>query len=230
MRSSKEAIRAHHTIPSFCPFPALRTVSLNARPPCGHLKNAAPLHRLGCGAVTLKSVPGCSLGPGGVGPVGGTLRLDPAGAGSRAALGGISRHAVRPAPSACPARPAAPPRPTPSARRRAHGGRLRSAAASLGTPWPGRAGGRAGTRRAWKARAGGRELQVGTTETDQGHASHRVRLTQDGVDFLGIASPRNNPDAQKRTAGFGTSRASLEVSSSPSFRAPPAEGAAGSLV
>lgn len=64
---------------------------------------------------------------------------------------------------------------------------------------------------------------MGTTETDQGHAS-RVRLAQDGVDFLGIASPRNNPDAQKRTAGFGTSRASLEVSSSPSFRAPPAEG------
>lgn len=164
----------------------------------------------------------------GVGPVGGALRLDPAGAGSlsRAAPGGVSRHAVRPAPSACPARPAAPPRPTPSAWRRAHGGRLRSAAASLGTPWPGRAE----TSRAQTARAGGRGLQVGTAETRRGTHPTGVRLTQDGVDFLELPSPRNKPGRSEALCwlwdvkSFFRSGVISKLSSSPSG------GAAGSLV
>lgn len=207
MCSSKEARRARHAIPSFSL--GLLTSPWAPGHRVGHLENAAPLHRLDCGGQypaawsRLRSRT-WERRAGRRGPAlrprrGGALRARP-----REDFPGMPRglhpRPVRPGRRLRPilAHPGSPAtrvwRPVEELRRLA-----RYAAA-----W---ADGRAGAPRASMARARGRGLQWGLQRP--GADPHRP--TQDGVDFLGLGVPEPDPDAQKRSAGLGMSRASLQV-------------------
>lgn len=88
--------------------------SLDSRPSCGRLKNAAGSHRLGFGANTPERALGCALGPGGAGLVGRALRLDPGvGGASRAWPWEVFPGMLR-GPHPRPVRPVRPPRPAPA--------------------------------------------------------------------------------------------------------------------